>query len=391
MNMKQEISFSDVTRLLSRGRSKGGGAAPKRRRVEQTPKDLVGLEAGASKLAAAHVVNNGVAELRQLASAPLPSGVVVNGELRDVDGFAAALIDFFRTNELPTSAVRLGIANSRIGVRSFEITGVEDERQLENAIRFRAQDLLPIPLDEAVMDHQVLERRQDDSGATTWRVLLVVAHRALIEGYLTACTRAGIRLAGVDLEAFGLLRALRSPVAEGAVPAALVAVSIGHDRTTLAVSDGQVCEFARVLEWGGDKLDGTIAKMLSIQKPEAEALKRTLDLTPPTTDGNGAAADGDPRLQKALASVRDQLQIFARELISSLQFYQAQPGSLPIGEIQLTGGTAALPGLAGELTRLTRVNVRLGDPLARVQVAPSVNPVEPVGAVAVAIGLGIEE
>ena len=95
--------------------------------------------------------------------------------------------------------------------------------------------------------------------------------------------------------------------------------------------------------------------------------------------------------EAAREAVRKQLQAFARELVSSLQFYQNQPGSLGIGEIVLTGGTAHLHGLAEELQRLIGVRVRLGDPLARVKVGKKVREVPQAGSLAVAIGLGIED
>jgi type IV pilus assembly protein PilM len=90
-------------------------------------------------------------------------------------------------------------------------------------------------------------------------------------------------------------------------------------------------------------------------------------------------------------AVRRQVQSFARELVSSLQFYQNQPGSLGIGEIVLTGGTAHLPGLAEELQRLIGVAVRIGDPLARLQVGKKIGDEEQIGSLAIAIGLGIED
>jgi Tfp pilus assembly PilM family ATPase len=85
------------------------------------------------------------------------------------------------------------------------------------------------------------------------------------------------------------------------------------------------------------------------------------------------------------------VQTFARELVSSLHYYQNQPGSLGIGEIVLSGGTAHLGGLAEELERLIGVRVRVGDPLARMKVSRKVRDAEQVGSFAVAIGLGIED
>jgi type IV pilus assembly protein PilM len=143
----------------------------------------------------------------------------------------------------------------------------------------------------------------------------------------------------------------------------------------------------RVLDWGGQTLDVAIARELDCAPSEAEPLKRDLSLS----------AAGWPeeltqeQAERAREAVRRQLQTFARELVSSLQFYQNQPGSLGIGEIALTGGTAHLPGLGAELERLIGVPVRVIDPLTRVTVSKKVREREQVGSLAVAIGLGIED
>jgi type IV pilus assembly protein PilM len=359
--------------------SRGGGHQVKR---------LVGLKVGGSQLAAARVANNGAAELLQVARVDLPPGVVVSGELRDPDSLANALREFFAKNKLPKKNVRLGIASNRIGVRTFEITGIDDPKQLENAIHFRAQEALPIPLDEAVLDYHVLEERADEEGTKTKRVLLVVAYRELIDRYVDACKKAGIVLSGIDLEAFALLRALSAPRPETeAGDSALVAVAIGHDRSTFAVSDGRVCDFTRVLEWGGSALNVAIARALDLAPSEAEVIKRAVSLS------SSEVPDGIAYEQYSLAvdAVRKQVHTFARELVSSLQFYQNQPGSLGIGEIVITGGTANLVGIADELQRLIGVQVRVGDPLARLKVTKKLALDEPMGSLAVAIGLGIED
>ena len=109
-------------------------------------------------------------------------------------------------------------------------------------------------------------------------------------------------------------------------------------------------------------------------------------------DGSTTPEDMTPeQITVALDAVRRQVQSFARELVSSLQFYQNQPGSLGIGEIVLTGGTAHLPGLAEELERLIGVHVRVGDPFARLKVGKRFAGTEQIGSLAVAIGLGIED
>jgi type IV pilus assembly protein PilM len=351
-------------------------------------KRLVGLKIGASQLAAARVSNNGAAELVQVARQPLEQGIVVGGEVRDPEALAVALKQFFAKNKLPKKNVRLGIASNRIGVRIFDLAGIDDEKQMENAIRFRAQEALPIPIDEAVLDYHVLGETVDDDGTKLQRILLVVAYRELVDRYVSACRKAGISLAGVDLEAFALLRALGAPRAEDAqADAAVVAVAIGHDRSTFAVSDGRICEFTRVIEWGGSTLNVAIARALDQAPSEVEVAKRLVSLD---TEGVPEGVEAEQYVL-VVEAVRKQVQAFARELVSSLQFYQHQPGSLGIGEIVITGGTAALAGLAGELERLIGVRVRVGDPLARMKVPKKLGVTDDIGSLAIAIGLGIED
>jgi type IV pilus assembly protein PilM len=415
MDLRKEIKLSDL--LPKRRRKDADDAPPKpkserKRRFARKPRDesvpaaprpkaakkakptrertrtkkLVGLKVGASQIAAARVVNNGEPELLQVAREELDSGVVVGGELRDVEELAQVLRRFFRDHKLPRQNVRLGVSNNRIGVRMFEIAGIEDDKQLANAIKYRAQETLPIPVEEAVLDYHILGERTDEEGVAHRRVLLVVAYRDLIDRYAAACKKAGLRLSGIDLEAFALLRVLAPSMPAEAASSAVVVVSVGHDRTTFAVSDGHVCQFTRVLEWGGRSLDAAIAKALDLSPSEAQPIKLALSLAEPSTPAGLTSEQAEQVRQAVLRDVHE----FARELVSSLQFYQSQPGSLGIGEIILTGGTAQLPGLGAELSRLLGVRTRVGDPLMNVKVGKKVDREQQLGSLTAAIGLGIE-
>jgi type IV pilus assembly protein PilM len=385
---KRELSFggkkADGPKATTPSKSKSQkGSTPSKQL-----KRVTGLKIGGSQLAAARVHNNGVPELVQVARQELDPGIIVGGELRDPDALVSALKDFFKRHKLPRQGVRLGIANNRIGVRTFELSGIDDVKQLENAVRFRAHEALPIPIEDAVIDWQILDEWEGEEGVTR-RILLVVAYRDLLDRYVDACKKAGIKLVGIDLEAFALLRVIAEPLPaeSGPTSAAIVVVSVGHDRSTFAVSDGRVCEFTRVLDWGGASLNIAIARELDIAPSEAEPIKRTLSLMRPDTP-EGLTED---QARRARDGIQRQLQSFARELVSSLQFYQKQPNSLGIGEIVLTGGTAHLHGLAEELQTLIGVSVRPGDPLTRVKVGKKIKDAEQVGSLATAIGLGIED
>jgi type IV pilus assembly protein PilM len=388
MDWNQEIKLSDLVRRPKKKKrtatatAKPSSPKPKRSRKQE----IVGLKIGASQIAASRVVNNGSAKLVQLARVPLEPGVVVGGEVRDVPALARALDRFFREHKLPRRGIRLGLGTNRIGVRALDIDGIDDERQLANVVRYRAHEALSIPLDDAVLDYRVVSETVDESGNISRRVLLAAAYKDPIEHYVEACRAAKLELAAIDVEAFALLRAVapRHENGDGAPVAASVVVSIGHDRSTLAISDGDVCDFMRVLDWGGAKLESAIARELGLTPAEAGNLLFALDLRA------DASFEDDPRVARARAALTRELQALARDLIASLQFYQGEPGSLAISEVLITGGTTNLPGLAEELERLTRVPIRVADPLAAVEVSRGLAERADLASLAVAIGLGVE-
>jgi type IV pilus assembly protein PilM len=364
---------------------RGKSASKRRPSVLGRSKQIVGLKVGASQIAAAVVANNGGTRLVSAAREELAPGVVGGGEVRDPEALAEALDAFFRKHNLPRRNVRLGVGSNRIGVRIFERPAVEDPQQLANAIRFRAHETLPIPIEEAMLDYHLLD---DPEGPG--RVLLAVSYLDLVERFALACRGAKLELVGIDLEAFALLRALSRPLPDRAErrKAAIVAASIGHERTTVAVSDGRVCEFARVLDWGGGKLTAAIETALGVDRDEAEKIKRSVSLL---TESGSMPEPEDTSVGKATEVVLRELKSLARELVSSLEFYQAQPEALAIAEITLTGGTSQLPGLDDELQRLIGVRVRVGDPFARVGASSEVFVNGAAGSLAVPIGLGIED
>ena len=347
-------------------------------------KQVVGLSVGASQLAAAVVVNNGRPKLVKAARHTLPPEIVVGGEVRDSEALANEIAAFFSAADLPRKNVRLGIGSSRTGVRVFERPEVDDPRQLANAIRFRAYETLPIPIEEAMLDYQILEEANAPD-----RVLLAVAYRDLVDRFTATCAAAKIELVGIDIEAFALLRAVGGePLSAGErAEAARVAVSIGHDRTTVAVSDGRLCEFTRVLDWGGARVTAAIERALDVDAEEAEQIKCSLDISATTEESEPA----DERTTKATEAARREVNGLARELASSLHFYQDQVDSLGFAEITVTGGGAHLQGLAEQLEELIGISVRVADPFARVGSGHGISSNGQDGALAVAIGLGIED
>src|SRR4051812_25229255 len=142
-------------------------------------KSIVGLDIEASSIAATELVLNGRPQVRGFGVAPIDSGLFRDGEVHEPAELSAAIKDLFGANKL-SKDVRLGVANQRVAVRTLTLPNIEDPAELEAAVRFQAVDHVPIPLDQAVLDWQVIPARGIAAEQGSIEVVVVVARRDMI-------------------------------------------------------------------------------------------------------------------------------------------------------------------------------------------------------------------
>ena len=102
------------------------------------------------------------------AIAPLAPDAFHDGEVGDADALADALRRSSAEHKL-SKRVRLGIANQRVVVRTLRLPAIEDPKELDAAVRFQAQEQIPMPLDQAVLDHRVVGGVAGDTDEATRR------------------------------------------------------------------------------------------------------------------------------------------------------------------------------------------------------------------------------
>jgi len=216
----------------------------------------VGLDIDGRYLAAAQVDSGRVV---RGASLELPAGLVRDGEVVDRDGLADLLKRFVQQAGLPKS-VRLGVANQQIVVRVVELPRIDDPKQRDAAVRYQAAEAIAMPLDEAVLDHQVAGYAEALDGSPRMQIVLVAARRSMIDGLLEAAKKAGLKPEGVDLDAFALVRTLAAASATGAEDAARVFCHLGGV-SNLAIAVGTTCFFTRPLStvWEDDDAGSRLA------------------------------------------------------------------------------------------------------------------------------------
>ena len=169
-------------------------------------RSVVGLDIEPGFLAAAEFSNGSAPELIRAATESLGPGLFHEGEVIDVDGLAERVKNFFREHDLP-KRIRLGVASQKIALRVLELPVINNEQELEAAVRFQAQEELPMPLEQAVLDYHVLDRVDNGEGGRM-RVVVVGARRDTVEHLLEVARKAGLQPELVDLSAFAMVRAV---------------------------------------------------------------------------------------------------------------------------------------------------------------------------------------
>src|SRR5438874_12890151 len=225
---------------------------------------LVGLDIQPGFVAAVHAQVNGSIVADRAAALPLAADTVRDGEVADGGALSDVLRELFADSGLG-KRVRVGVANQRTVLRTLELPPLTDQKELAAAVRFQAQDQVPMPLSNAVLDFHPLGIVDTPSGPRQ-RVVLVAAQLDMVERLLAAVRGAGLTPEGVDLSAFALIRSLYRPDPEGTGRVLYLNVD---GLTNLAIAEGTVCRFTRVV---GGGLEG-MASELAVRRgiPVAEA------------------------------------------------------------------------------------------------------------------------
>lgn len=321
---------------------------------------VIGLDIGTHAVTATELRlgRGGQVTVHRFGQVALRPGAVSNGEVADVAEVGAALKRLWREGGFSSKRVVVGVGSQRVVVRPTEMPAMAEE-DLRSAVEFQAQELIPIPLDEAVLDYQVLERYVNHDGAEMLRVLIVAAHRDMIGATMGALDAAGLEASLVDLVPFAMLRSLvdlnhfTDLDVNDAYGEAII--SFGAGVTTMVVHEFGIPRFIRTLGVGSSDITQTIADELGISFDEAEGLKRQVSL----------GVGGSSAVLQAADIISRRVAPFVDEVKESLEFHTSQASSAPLGRVIVTGGGRRVPGLVERLQESVGCEVVVGSPFAR--------------------------
>lgn len=305
----------------------------------------IGLDIGSTSIRAVEVSRGKDRPvISNFGQAMLPPGAVVGGVVKEDRAVTSALRQLWSTHDLKGKNVILGISHQQVIVRDVEVSN-PPPKEMRQALPFQVRDVLPLPVDQALLDFYPLE---DPGKNDTVIGLLIAAPKDVVIGMVNAVERAGLHVAEVDLACFAALRS-----------AALIdedteaVIDIGANSTNLVIHTDGVPRIVRTIPRGGSEVTKLMASRLGMSLPEAEALKCRVGLI----RGQG------PETSEVVAEA---IRPLVGEIRSSLDYYTAANPRDQVSRLALVGGASLLPGLTERLTGQLGVPTYLSDPLQRV-------------------------
>src|SRR4030043_1591422 len=236
----------------------------------------VGLDISTNSIKLAEIaVGRGNPVLTNLGIVRLPEGVIRDGEVEDGVTLAESLKELWGMTGIKDATVILGISNQKVIVRPIELPYMEKE-ELETALRFQVQEFIPIPIEDAILDFDIIEEFMTADEERMLTVLLVAAHKDMIQSFMEVLRSAGLSTSTIDLKAFALPRSLiaRNGGQGYEETDAVCLINIGAGITNVTILKDNIPRFARFLLRGGDDFAKAIMNRLDMDWGEAEEIRR---------------------------------------------------------------------------------------------------------------------
>lgn len=322
-------------------------------------KNIVGLDIGNRWIRAAEVKYPERAKptMVRFHEVPLPEGAVNRGEVIEPRTVSTVIKQLWSDGGFSSKKVVLGMGNQRVLARDYSVPRMSLPR-IRESLPYQVQDLLPVPVSEALLDFYPVSEAQSHGGPVV-NGLLIAAVKDAVLGNVRAVEMAGLTTTAVDLIPFALTRSLAVP---GQGDGTIAIVDIGATATSLVVATDGVPQFLRIIAAGGDDLTIALKQRLELGDEQADGVKRLMGMRTRVTD-------------PAHEPAKDIINEVTGELLGSIRntvsyFVTTRPDA-PVERILLTGGAAALPGLPEALAELARLPVVQGDPYVSIGVSRS--------------------
>ena len=370
------------------------------------PKDnYLGIDLGTSSIKMVELANfNGRPRLVTYGFTERSLGSIGNNDtlINNIDQTAAVILDICKKSKATAKKVVTALPNYSVFTSILNLPDMP-KKDLASAITWEAKKIIPIPLEEIILDWKIIEETSDSPvvGANiaapgsvpdmlqannpigqisskskkNLKILLTGANKGLIRKYIEIFNKTGLNLLSLETENFALIRSL-----VGNDKSVIMVIDIGASTSSITVVDKGIPFLSRSIDIGGFSITRAISNSLNVSMERAEQFKQDLSLDMETADNSLPQT-----VEKAFIPILNEIKY-------TINLYQ-EANNKKVEKIILSGGSALLGHLTGYVSSSLNVNAYIGDPWARTIFPVDLKPIlDRIGSrFAVSVGLAMRD
>lgn len=315
--------------------------------------------------------------------------------VENVDQTAAAIKNICKKSKVTSSSTIASLPSFSVFTSIITLPSMP-KKELDNAIKYEAKKLIPMPIENMVLDYKIIETAKKEAGAAkteeanqavikakgleATKILLTAAPKELVEKYVEVFKKAGLNLLSLETEAFALTRSLI-----GSDKSTIMLVDLGAVTTNISIIDKGIPILNRSIDTGGMFITEAIQRNMNVDKEQAEQIKKDLSLTATL----GPEEILPRQIEQAITPLINEIKYVFNIYQGSNQ--PTEGGRKAIEKIILAGGSAFLPNLTNYISKLLDIKVFIGDPWARVvypeDLKPALDEIGPKFAAAIGLAM----
>lgn len=305
--------------------------------------DFFGLDIGTTAVRLVELQGNGTNKtLSKYAYVPIDHKIVMSDSKADLQKLAQAISELVGQAKLGTRNVAVGLPSQRVFSTIVDFDRLSNS-DLEKAIRYQADSIIPTPLDSSKLDWAMI----GDSPADRNKVEILVSSvdNAYVESRLDMLEGIGLNVIAFEPDSFALARALVP--AESQLPQ--LVLDIGNKTTDLVIVAGGAPRLIRSIPTGSETIIRSAAQNLNVDDRQAEQFIFKFGLGKDKLEG---------RVYEAIIGT---IEILTTEIEKSIKFFHTRYTEAHLDRIVVTGAASAIPEFPVHLANKFAINVEIGN------------------------------
>lgn len=320
---------------------------------------IFGLDVGISSIKVIQLDNQGKAKkLVALGTIPSPVGGFLSGEEIAISTVAEAVKKVVKDSKITTKNVNMSLPESKIFTRLIEMPPISEE-ELKSALKWEAEQYIPLALEDVNMDWQVLSRPQNPTPESKMEVLLSAAPKTLVDSFIKLADKADLIPVCIEPQTIAVVRSFTTV----GVPSPItIVLDMGAEETNLIIVKDGVMVFTRTVGTGGNAFTRAIVTKFGLEFVQAEEYKKTYGLEKDTFEG------------KLAEVIKPLVDILVAEIKRAITFYQTRKPNDIVRRLILQGSPTLMPGMIRYMTEAVGIETQLSDPWIGVEIDKKVYP-----------------